>query len=269
MGVNGEQMSNVEGQIIWTTYGRVAICQITQPEKRNAVSLSMWHALDKGFAAAALDSSMRCIIMTGAGGHFSAGADISEFDRVRADAAAGREYDAISDRATLSIRNCPKPVIAALSGYAIGGGLGLALACDLRIADKTVRMGIPAGRLGLVYSLVDCSVLTEKVGITKAKEILFTSAIFGLEESQRLGLIDHVAESDVLSEAKAFAEQLANNAPLSLSGNKAILNAIGSGTLAAQEAVLEQLIEAAFNSQDYIEGRRAFAERRAPDFRGI
>ena len=120
-----------------------------------------------------------------------------------------------------------------------------------------------------VSSYVDCSVLAEKVGITRAKGILFTSTIFGVENSQRLGLIDRIEEGDSLSEAVAFAAQLSRNAPLSLAGNKASLNAIASGTVDAQIGELQQLIDAAFNSHDYIEGRRAFAERRAPAFRGI
>jgi enoyl-CoA hydratase/carnithine racemase len=258
------------GELLWRTPANgIRLVQITQPNKRNAVTLSMWQDFERGFIVATLDKSVRCIVLTGADGHFSAGADISEFDEVRADAVAGRNYDAISDRATLSIRNCPKPVIAAVSGYAVGGGLGLALACDFRVADRTAKMGITAGRLGLVYSLVDCSVLAERVGITKAKEILFTSKIFGVEDSLRLGLIDWIAERDVLLEALAFAEEFAKCAPLSISGNKAILNAIGSGVAGARGDELQRMIDAAFESRDYIEGRRAFNERRAPLFQGV
>jgi enoyl-CoA hydratase/carnithine racemase len=130
------------GELIWSYPGAgILLVQITQLNKRNAVTLSMWQDFEKVFMTATFDKSVRCIVLAGADGHFSAGADISEFDEVRADATAGRNYDAIGDRATLSIRNCPKPVIAAVSGCAIGGGLGVALACDFRIADRTARDG--------------------------------------------------------------------------------------------------------------------------------
>ena len=257
------------GELIWSSPGAgILLVQITQLNKRNAVTLSMWQDFEKGFMVASKDKSVRCIVLKGAGDDFSSGADISEFDEVRADPAAGRNYDAIGDRATWSIRNCSKPVIAAMSGYAVGGGLGLALACDFRIADRTVKTGITAGRLGLVYSLLDCSILAERVGITKAKEILFTAKIFDVEDSLRLGLIDRIAEHSVLSEALGLAEEIAKAAPLSISGNKAILNSISSKVANHREDELQRMIDDAFGSEDYIEGRRAFSERRAPVFHG-
>lgn len=246
----------------------IALVKINRPEKRNALSLAMWRALGGVFSAAAQDPSIRCVILSGGGGHFSAGADISEFGEVRAGAEAGRAYDEACDRATLLIRNCPKPVIAAVSGVAVGGGLGLALACDFRVADSTARMGIPAGRLGLVYSIVDSSLLSERIGTTKAKEVLFTSRIFDIEYATRLGLVDRVAASDVVETARAFAAEIIGNAPLSIAGNKAILNAISAGTAAADADRLQGLIDAAFDSRDYMEGQRAFAERRPPRFEG-
>lgn len=248
--------------------GGVAIVQIARPEKRNALSLSMWLALGEIFRLSAANRSIRCLILTGAGGHFSAGADISEFAELRAGAEAARAYDAICDETTLSIRDCAKPVIAALSGVTVGGGLGLALACDLRVADETIRTGIPAGRLGLVYSLLDCKLLAQRIGVTRAKEILFTAGIFSFEDAMRLGLVDRPAKKDALSTAKELAAEIAGNAPLSVAGSKTILNAVAEGTLETQEDGLRQLIDAAFDSADYAEGVRAFGEGRAPRFRG-
>jgi enoyl-CoA hydratase/carnithine racemase len=246
----------------------VGLVQIARPEKRNALSLTMWQALGGAFRASSADKSIRCLILTGSGGNFSAGADISEFPTIRASAEAARNYDEICDKATLAIRECAIPVIAALSGVAIGGGLGLALACDLRIADKTIRTGIPAGKLGLVYSLLDCRLLAERIGITKAKEILFTARIFGFEDAMRLGLVDRAAKADALSTAKELAAEIAGNAPMSIAGSKAILNAVSDGTATAREGELQSFVDAAFDSTDYAEGVRAFADRRAPRFTG-
>lgn len=245
----------------------LALVRIRRPEKRNALTLSMWRALTDIFAGASEDPSCRCVILTGDGGHFSAGADISEFSENRADAQAGLEYDEVCDRTTLAIRNCHRPVIAAMSGVAVGGGLGLALACDFRLADKSVRAGIPAGRLGLVYSVLDCSLLAYRLGETRAKEVLFTGSIYGSEDAARLGLVDRVAE-DALEAARDLAGSIVRNAPLSVAGNKAILNAVTDGTAARRDAELKDLIARAFESEDYAEGRRAFMERRPPVFRG-
>lgn len=246
----------------------IGVVQIARPEKRNALSLSMWRALGNVFRASSANPSIRCLILTGAGGHFSAGADISEFPDVRADAEAARTYDEICDEATRAIRDCAKPVIAALSGVAVGGGLGLALACDLRVADETIRTGIPAGKLGLVYSLLDCRLLAQRIGVTKAKEILFTARIFDFEGAIRLGLVDRAAKKDALSAAKELAMEIAGNAPLSVRGSKAILNAVSDGTANLREAELQKLIDEAFDSADYAEGVRAFGERRQPRFIG-
>ena len=139
----------------------------------------------------------------------------------------------------LSIRDCTRPVIAALSGITVGGGLGLALACDLRVADETIRTGIPAGKLGLVYNPLDCRLLAQRIGVTKAKEILFTARIFGFEDAMRLGLVDRVAKKDALGTARELAAEIADNAPLSIAGSKAILNAVSDGTAMAQEEELQ------------------------------
>jgi enoyl-CoA hydratase/carnithine racemase len=245
----------------------VGIVQIARPEKRNALSSSMWQALQGVFRAASANNSIRCLILAGSGGHFSAGADISEFAGLRANAEAARNYDEICDKATLAIRDCTKPVVAALSGSTVGG-LGLALACDLRVGDETIRTGIPAGKLGLVYSLLDCRLLVERIGITNAKEILFTARLFGFEDAMRLRLVDRTAKTDALAVAKELAAEIAGNAPLSLAGSKSILNAVSDGTAMAREGELRRLIDAAFDSADYAEGVRAFGERRAPRFSG-
>ncbi|GGO53630.1 Enoyl-CoA hydratase/carnithine racemase [Roseovarius pacificus] len=242
---------------------------LNRPAKKNAMSLAMWRALGEIFAKAGENSAVRGVVLTGAGGSFCTGADISEFDTVRATAEQGIEYDRINDETVLAIRNCPRPVCAAISGYAVGGGLSLALACDFRVAGKDAKMGIPAGRLGLVYSILDCRILTERIGTTASKRILFEGDIFGCERACELGLVDQLTDGEAVATARAWLGALAANAPLSQAGNKAILNALADGSVETRKAELEDLIKAAFDSEDYLEGRRAFAERRPARFVGF
>lgn len=241
---------------------------LNRPEKKNAMSLAMWRSLNEMLAEAGKDRSVRGLVLTGAGGNFCTGADISEFDEVRATAEQGMEYDRINDETVLALRNWPRPVCAAISGYAVGGGLSLALACDFRVAGEDARMGIPAGRLGLVYSILDCRILTERLGTTASKRILFGGDIFDFGTARTLGLVDRVAEEGALATARSWVGELSSNAPLSQAGNKAILNALADGSADERRAELEGLIEAAFDSEDYVEGRRAFSERRPAKFVG-
>ncbi|WP_292897383.1 MULTISPECIES: enoyl-CoA hydratase/isomerase family protein [unclassified Nitratireductor] len=246
----------------------VLIVTIDRPKKRNALSLAMWQELGNVFRQAATDANILAVVLTGAGGHFSAGADISEFPRVRATAEQGLEYDRINDETTLAIRDCPRPVFAAVSGVAVGGGLSLALACDFRVADETSRMGIPAGRLGLVYSVLDSRLLTERVGTTRAKQILMSAQLFSLEEAEGLSLVDYKCRDNPLEHALLLASSMAQTAPLSLAGNKTILNAIADGSIADRADEMESLIAHAFDSEDYREGQAAFRERRPARFKG-
>ncbi|MCG8558499.1 MAG: enoyl-CoA hydratase-related protein [Hyphomicrobiales bacterium] len=255
---------------VTVTDAGLCLVRIDQPRRRNALTLAMWQGLTQVFARASEAPEVRSVVLTGEGGHFCAGADISEFDAVRYDSQSAAHYDAENDRAVAAIRDCPKPVIAAMSGAAVGGGLSLALACDFRVADATLTAGIPAARLGLVYSLVDCTLLHTRLGVTRAKEILFSGRLFGLEDAVRLGLVDRVAGAaeDALQAATAFAAEFEASAPLSVRGHKAIFQAMEAGEVEARREELEALISAAFDSDDYREGRRAFAERRDPVFTG-
>ena len=248
----------------------VLVVTISQPRRRNALSLAMWQGLADIFAHAGLARDIRAVVLSGDGGHFCSGADISEFDELRDSAKSAAFYDAENDRAVEAIRRCPKPVIAAMSGCAIGGGLSVALACDVRVADATLTAGIPAARLGLLYSIVDCRLLYHRLGATAAKEILFSGRLFGIEDAVRLRLVDRVAEAgqSALEAGLAFASEIAAGAPLSVQGHKAIVDACDAGELESRRPELEARIAAAFDSADYKEGRRAFAERREPVFKG-
>ena len=178
------------------------------------------------FAELGSRDDVRAIILTGAGGHFCAGADISEFASVRADAQSGRSYEAVNEATTRALRDCCKPTIAAISGYGMGGGCALALACDLRVGDASTRMGIPAARLGVVYGELDCALLYRQVGLANAKRVLFTGRAFAAEECLAMGLLDMVAADTALGGAMALADEIVGNAPLSLGGSKLILEAL-------------------------------------------
>jgi enoyl-CoA hydratase/carnithine racemase len=246
----------------------IAVVTLNRPAKRNAVSLEMWRTLGCIFTAFNARSDVRAIILTGAGGNFCAGADISEFSKVRFDAESGRIYEEAGEAATLAIRDGRKPTIAAISGYAIGGGCGLALACDFRIADRSARMGITAARLGIVYGTLDCELLYRQVGLANAKRVLFSGQHFGIDDCVAMGLVDIVATDTAVAEAQAYAATIAANAPLSVSGSKLILEAIAAGTAEARKQEIVGVLDQAMTSADYREGAQAFVEKRRPSFTG-
>jgi len=246
----------------------VAVVRLNLPEKRTAVSLVMWRQLAETFRSLAERPDARVAILVGAGDHFCAGADISEFGSVRSDPQSVREYDNATEAATLAIRDWPGPTVAAISGYAMGGGCGLALACDFRVADSTAKIGISAARLGIVYSLLDTELLYRQVGLASAKRILFSGEPLQFEECVRIGLVDLPASDRALLEAKRLAKKLVGNAPLTIAGSKVILEAIAGGTSAARHDEIGQLIANAYSSKDYGEGRAAFMAKRPPHFQG-
>jgi enoyl-CoA hydratase/carnithine racemase len=246
----------------------VAVVTLNRPKKRNAVSLAMWQALGGIFDDLGARSDVRVVILTGTGGHFCAGADISEFPEVRFDVESGRIYEEAGEIASRAIRDCRKPTIAAISGYAIGGGCGLALCCDFRIADNSARMGITAAKLGIIYGPLDCDLLYRQVGLANAKRVLFTGRHFAIDDCVSMGLVDIVAPETAIENAHAFAAEIAASAPLSVAGSKLILEAIAAGTVESREEEIARVIDGAMESADYKEGARAFIEKRRANFVG-
>ncbi|HEX5328424.1 MAG TPA: enoyl-CoA hydratase-related protein [Acetobacteraceae bacterium] len=244
------------------------IVTLNRAAKRNAISFDMWRRLGELFSDFAKRDDVRIVVLTGAGGHFSAGADISEFPAMRSSPEAAREYNEAGHRATLAIRDLPQPTIAAASGYCVGGGCGIALACDLRVADITTQMGIPAARRGIVYSVLDTELLIRTVGLPRAKLVLYSGDIFPLARCREMGLVDVVSEQGALAGALALARDLSQRAPLSQRGSKLTLEAIARNETAARHAEIEAAQARAAASEDYREATASFMDKRAPVFRG-
>src|SRR5271170_7435532 len=208
--------------------GGVGIVTFNNPERHNAVSLEMWEATKHILDAFAADKEVRVVVLTGAGGKaFVSGADISKFESERATLEAVRAYNVKSDGAYTSIAEFPKPTIAMIRGYCIGGGLGLATCCDLRIASDNSRFAVPAAKLGLGYGYVGLKRLTDIVGPAFAKEIFYTARQFDAQEALAMGLVNRVVPSAELeSYVKSFTDMICANAPLTIKAVKCTVGEI-------------------------------------------
>ncbi|MGB7481321.1 MAG: enoyl-CoA hydratase-related protein, partial [Burkholderiaceae bacterium] len=246
---------------------RAAVVTLNRPRQRNAVSLAMWRELAAIFERLGRDPEVRAIILTGAGGNFSAGADIAEFPQVRATVTQGVAYEVAVDRCCDAIAATPKPTIAVVDGYCMGGACHLAMSCDFRFAGSGAQFAIPAARLSIVYGLRATQRLLALVGVADAKRILYSARKFGAAQARRIGFADHVAD-DPLRAASAFAAVLADNAPLTIAGTKVLLNGLTMGPGALTDRIANQVIERAVGSDDYRDATLAFVEKRQPVFVG-
>jgi enoyl-CoA hydratase len=250
--------------------GPVAEVIINNPARHNALSLDMWEGLGTALSEIAGESNTRLLLVSGAGGKaFAAGADISRFESERATLEATRHYNGIAGAAMERLYNFPRPTIAKIQGYCIGGGLALALCCDLRMAASDATFAIPAARLGLGYGFAGVQRLAEVVGTAVAMEIFFTARRYGAEEALRVGLINQLLPpADLDAAVAATAARICENAPLTIAAVKAAVRQLGKPSASRDLAGVERLVEACFTSSDYAEGRRAFMEKRPPRFTG-
>ncbi len=241
-----------------------------QPEKRNAVSLEMWQGIGDVLENFQENDTVRAVIMSGAGGRaFASGADISEFDQHRANAQQRKQYAEISERGHYWLSHFDKPLVAMIHGFCIGGGLAIALNADVRFATPGSKFGVPAARLGLGYEYAGLAKLARLVGPSSARDIMITARFLETDEALRIGLINFVvAEEELETRVNDYVAQIVRKAPLTVRAAKAAVNAFErySDLEAARE--LTKMVDACFDSEDYKEGRLAFAEKRSPDFRG-
>jgi enoyl-CoA hydratase len=240
------------------------------PERHNAVSLEMWDAANEIIEDFIRDDAVRVIVVRGAGEKsFVSGADISKFDDERAEKEAVKRYDDATEQAYTGLRSAPKPTIAMIQGYCIGGGANLAVCCDLRIAGENARFAIPAARLGLGYGYPRIRRLLDVISPSFAKEIFFTARQFTAEEARIMGLVNRVVpHAELEAFVTDYARQIAANAPLTVTSIKRIVGEALKDPAERDIALCERLVRQCFDSEDYAEGRRAFMEKRKPAFTG-
>ncbi len=240
------------------------------PARHNATSFEMWQSLPLVLGAYAEDPEVRVIVLKGAGEKaFSAGADISQFKEKRTGAEAVKDYNAASDHASRALRECPKPTIAMVRGYCIGGGMAMAVGCDIRIVSDNARFGVPAAKLGLGYRFEGIRRLSSIVGPSFAAEIFYTGRQFSAQEALEMGLVNRVVPvADLERYTLEYANTIANNAPLTIAAVKRSLIEVLKDPAERDLAQCQQMVDACFESADYKEGQTAFMEKRKPQFKG-
>lgn len=241
-----------------------------QPAKRNAINDAMWRGIPPAMKQFDADPDVRCVCFRGAGTQaFSAGADISEFEKNRSSSEAVGGYDDLLDRVLHAIQGSLKPSVAMISGYCLGGGVEIALACDLRYCSQSSQFGIPAARLGLAYNVEGHKRLLETVGHARAREIMFLGRRYNADEALAMGMVHRVLPDDQLERFTGeILQTLAENAPLSIANTKTILEEYAKSVGAPDHERMRAAIERCARSEDYKEGRRAFMEKRKPSFKG-
>ena len=257
-----KMLARKEGGIGWMTFNN--------PERRNALSYEMRLAVLEILNDFEQDDAIRVIVMHGAGDKsFVAGADISQFDDKRSSPEQQAEYERVSQAVQQRYASLSKPLIAMIRGFCLGGGLQTALAADLRVASDDSTFGIPAGRLGIAYSWPNMSKLVEIVGPSKAKDIMFTARRIPAAEAQQMGLVHRVVPvAELEANVRELAATIAGNAPLSILAAKRAIDELAKDPAARDEAGAKAVGMRAMASEDFIEGRRAFMEKRKPVWKG-
>lgn len=248
------------------------VCRIVldQPAKMNAMNFDMWTALPEAVQRAESAPGIRVITLEGAGEKaFCAGADISQFGDKRTGTEATRAYDAAVAAGNEALFRCSKPTVALIRGICFGGGLMLALTCDVRLARADSRFRLPAGRLGLGYAVSNITLMVQRLGMTATADILMSARILNAEDGKRAGIATHVWPADAFDdESTAYVQQMARNAPLTMQAMKRALVELSRRETEQDLAAVNTLVERCFTSADYREGQAAFREKREPVFIG-
>jgi enoyl-CoA hydratase/carnithine racemase len=259
-----------EGRLVVEKKGAVGWIVFDHVARRNAINGAMWRAIPPAMAALDADPGVRCVAFRGAGTEaFAAGADISEFEKTRAERAAVAAYDGLLDQVLHAIQDSRKPSLAMIHGFCMGGGLEIALACDLRYCGASAQFAIPAARLGLAYNVEGHKRLVETVGHARAREIMFLGRRYRAEEALRIGLVHGLFPDEMLGqEVEKVIGTLCENAPLAIANSKTIIEEFVKASGQPDAALMRAAMERCAKSADYEEGRRAFMEKRRPAFKG-
>jgi len=262
--------SCADGLLLAGTVDQVGYLVINNPERHNAIGLDMWEAATTELARMAEDDNTRVLVVTGAGGRaFASGADISKFEKERSTEADVARYQEISAAFYHTLEHFPKPTIAVIKGYCIGGGLALAVCCDLRICTDRSSFGVPAAKLGLGYAYPGIKRLTRLVNVAAAQEIFYTARQFTAHEAYEMGLVNRVLSAPVIDAyVSDYLKRICENAPLTIAAVKAVTIAITEDESKRDYSKLDDMVLACFRSDDYTEGRKAFMEKRKPQFKG-
>lgn len=256
-----------EDQVYLSSDGAIARLVLNRPEKRNALSLAMWRAIPALVAKVEDDPGLALLIVQGVDARaFAAGADIGEFEAAFATRDGRDGYADAVAAAEHSLGRCTKPTLAMIQGDCIGGGVELALACDIRIASRESRFGVTPARLGLVYGLSSTRRLIALMGPARARDLLYTGRLFDAAEAARIGLVDYLfSAATVVAETRAYAESILRNSQYSVRAAKTISAAILSGAC-AETAETRALRTGGFAGEDAREGIRAYLEKRPATF---
>ena len=250
--------------------GNVGYVIFNNPERRNAMSLEMWEATTRLMNEYAKDDTIRVVVLAGAGDKaFVAGADISKFGDERSSEEGVKTYNDAVEAAYASVHEFPKPTIAMIRGFCVGGGMGIASCCDLRICSEDARFAVPAAKLGLGYGYPGVKRLMDVVGPSFTKEIFYTARLFDVMEAVEMGLVNRVVENSELEfYVKDYAATIAANAPLTVDSIKFIVGEACKDESQRDMKHCDDVVQACFKSEDYKEGRAAFMEKRKPVFKG-
>ena len=270
MNAPGTVVQTLTEKLVARKEGAIGWIIFNNPARHNAVSLEMWQSLPMVLDAYVRDPEVRVIILKGEGEKaFISGADISQFKEKRSSEAASKLYNDTGEAAAAALRGCPKPTIAMIRGYCIGGGTGTAINCDIRIAADDARFGVPAAKLGLGYRFAGISRLATLVGPAYTAEIFFSARQFTAQEALHMGLVNRVVPvAELEATVLELAQTLAVNAPLTIAAVKRALIEFHKDPAVRDLDLCQKMIDNCFASEDYKEGQAAFMEKRKPVFKG-
>jgi enoyl-CoA hydratase/carnithine racemase len=267
---NSADKSYADGKILQSIADGVGIITFNNPEKRNAMSLDMWEGLGSALIELRDDPEVRVVIMVGAGDKaFVSGADISQFEKTRHNAEASEEYSKKSAAQRALLADYPKPTIACIRGFCLGGGMQVAMLADIRIASENSQFGIPAAKLGIAYGYDGLKHLVSLVGPSWARLIMYTGMRIDSAEGLRIGLVDRVVpDTELWNATSEIARTISGNAPLAIKAAKITIAQILKDPDKRDMDAIKQIGTACMDSEDFREGRRAFMEKRKPQFKG-